>query len=161
MAQRNCARDDWHRNRVGFSLFIWSRKLKISKILLVDDDPSIRRIAQITLSSVGKFDVKIAKSGSEALSMLLEERPDVVLMDVMMPEMDGPTTLAKLRTMPGFADLPVIFMTARIQKHELERLGILGATGVITKPFDPLYLCSQIQAILDGACFFSPETVTA
>lgn len=135
--------------------------MKVSKILLVDDDPSIRRIAQITLTSVGKFDVKIAKSGAEALSMIAEELPDVVLMDVMMPDMDGPTTFAKLRSMDNFAALPVIFMTARIQKHELERLGILGAAGVITKPFDPLHLCSQIQAILDGRYFFSPETVTA
>lgn len=103
----------------------------------------------------------VAKSGVEALAMVLEERPDLMLMDVMMPEMDGPTALAKLRAMPNYTDLPVIFMTARIQKHELERLGILGATGVITKPFDPMYLCSQIQAILDGSCFFASETVTA
>ncbi len=140
---------------------MWSPKLKVRKILLVDDDPSIRRIAQIALTSVGKFEVKVAKSGEEALSMLVDERPDVVLMDVMMPEMDGPTTFAKLRAIPNLTDLPVIFMTARIQKHELERLGILSATGVITKPFDPMYLCSQIQAILDGSGFFSPETVTA
>jgi two-component system OmpR family response regulator len=135
--------------------------LIVKKILLVDDDPSIRRIAQITLTSVGKFEVKIAKSGAEALSMLADDRPDLVLMDVMMPEMDGPMTLAKLRIMPNCGEVPVIFMTARIQKHELERLEILGATGVITKPFDPLLLCSQIQAILDGTCFFSPDTVTA
>jgi two-component system, OmpR family, response regulator len=135
--------------------------LKVEKILLVDDDPSIRRIAQISLTSVGKFEVKIAKSGEEALSMIAEERPDLVLMDVMMPDMDGPMTLAKLRNMPSCSELPVIFMTARIQKHELERLGILGATGVITKPFDPLHLCSQIHAIMEGTCFFSPETVTA
>lgn len=135
--------------------------MKVKKILLVDDDPSIRRIAQITLTSVGKFEVNLAKSGAEALSMLAEAQPDVVLLDVMMPDMDGPTTFAKLRAMPGLTEMPVIFMTARIQKHELERLSILGATGVITKPFDPLHLCSQIQNILDGACFFSPETVTA
>lgn len=133
--------------------------MEIRKLLLVDDDPSIRRIAQITLTSIGKFDVKVAESGAEALSMVSDERPDVVLMDVMMPEMDGPTTLAKLRAMPDFSDLPVIFMTARVQEHELERLGILGATGVITKPFDPMYLCSQIQAIIDGSFFFSPESV--
>ena len=128
--------------------------------MLVDDDPSIRRIAQITLTSVGKFDVKVAKSGADALSMLQEERPDVILMDVMMPEMDGPTTLAKLRALPNLHDLPVIFMTARIQKHELERLEILGASGVITKPFDPMSLCEQIQAIMDGI-FFSRDRVTA
>lgn len=136
-------------------------KLNIKKILLVDDDPSIRRIAQITLTSVGKFEVTIAKSGIEALAIVAQERPDVVLMDVMMPEMDGPTTLAKMRVMDQLHDLPIIFMTARIQQHELERLGILGATGVITKPFDPLRLCEQIQNIVDGTVFFPVETVTA
>jgi CheY-like chemotaxis protein len=136
-------------------------KLKINKILLVDDDASIRRIAQITLSNVGKFQVMMASSGTEAIELATEERPDVVLLDVMMPGMDGPTTLAKLRSIPQLFDLPVIFMTARVQTHEIERLSILGATGVITKPFDPMQLSDQIQTILDQSCVAAPQSVTA
>lgn len=142
-----------------YVLLVWCRALQINKILLVDDDPSIRKIAQITLANVGKFQVTAVSSGAEAVAAAAAERPDVVLLDVMMPSMDGPTTLARLRATPRLSDLPIIFMTAKVQKHELERLKILGANGIITKPFDPMNLCQQIKSILEGSCFFSPETV--
>ncbi|HEY9677359.1 MAG TPA: response regulator [Drouetiella sp.] len=135
--------------------------MQVNKILLVDDDPSIRKIAQITLTSVGKFQVTSVSSGADALTAASSEKFDLVILDVMMPNMDGPMTLAKLRALPNLSDLPVIFMTAKVQKHELDRLQILGARGVITKPFEPLQICTQIQSILEGSCFFPTETVTA
>lgn len=124
--------------------------MQIEKVLLIDDDPSIRKIAGISLSRVGKWQVVVAASGVEALEMVSREKPDIILLDVMMPGMDGPTTLKLLRQQASISSTPVIFMTAKVQKHEIESYCLLGAAGVISKPFDPLTLASQIRGIMEG-----------
>ena len=122
--------------------------MEIKKVLLVDDEPDIRKIAEMSLKMVGRFEVVVASSGIEALGTAEKELPDVVLLDVMMPGMDGPTTLGRLRDQAATAKVPVIFMTAKAQKHEVERYLALGAAGVITKPFDPMTLSAEIRRIL-------------
>ena len=122
--------------------------MTIRKVLLVDDEDDIRTIGQLSLSRVGKWETVLASNGAEALQKAAAERPDVILLDVMMPGMDGPTTLARLREQPATAQTPVIFMTAKIQKHEVARYLELGAVGVIGKPFDPLKLPAEIKKLL-------------
>jgi CheY-like chemotaxis protein len=122
--------------------------MKINKVLLVDDDQNIRTVAELTLRMVAKVEVELAASGKEALLKALTAEPDVILLDVMMPGMDGPTTFAELRKIPSLENIPIIFMTAKVQKHEIEDYKKLsGANGVITKPFDPMTLLKEIQAI--------------
>jgi len=120
-------------------------------VLVVDDEPHLRRIGEICLRSVGGMDVSLAASGAEALTVAATARPDVILLDVMMPGMDGPTTLAGLRGQPETADIPIIFLTAKVQAHEVERYFELGAAGVIGKPFDPMTLADEIRHICAGA----------
>ena len=135
--------------------------MKISKILMVDDDPSIRRIAQIGLKGVGKFEVVLCASGAEALELVASEKPDLILLDVMMPGMDGPATLSKLRQLNLLERIPVIFMTAKVQKQEVEGYLLLGACGVISKPFDPMTLSAQIQDIASGFVLHSTSSEVA
>ena len=123
--------------------------MPIAKILMVDDEPDIRRIGQMSLKAVGKWAVVLASSGAEALELAEAEKPDAILLDVMMPGMDGPETLNQLRARPSTASIPVIFMTAKVQKHEVERYLSLGAAGVINKPFDPMTLPDQVRRIVD------------
>lgn len=120
------------------------------RLLLVEDDADIARVAQLALGIGGEFDVVAADSGEEALRRAAERAPDVVLLDVMMPGMDGPTTYAKLRDLPGCGETPVIFMTARAQADEVRRYLDLGAVGVIAKPFDPMTLSASVRSILAG-----------
>jgi two-component system, OmpR family, response regulator len=124
--------------------------MKIETVLLVDDDPSIRCIAGISLAEVGKWQVSLADSGKTALQVLLTENPDLILLDVMMPGMDGPTLFGLIKSNAKCSNTPVIFMTAKVQKHELDHYHQLGAAGVISKPFDPMTLPSQIRTILDN-----------
>ncbi|MDI1481570.1 response regulator [Polyangium sp. y55x31] len=120
----------------------------VSKVLLVDDEPHIRRIGELSLKGVGKWKVVLASSGHEALEIAARETPDVILLDVMMPGMDGQETLLELRAREATAAIPIIFMTAKVQKHEVDRYRELGAAGVIPKPFDPMALPGQIRDIL-------------
>ncbi|MBM7113913.1 response regulator [Archangium primigenium] len=122
--------------------------MPIRKVLLVDDEADIRTIGQLSLSRVGKWETVLAASGDEALMKADAERPDLILLDVMMPGMDGPTTLARLRAQASTAQTPVIFMTAKIQKHEVARYLELGAVGVIGKPFEPLTLPAEIKKLV-------------
>ncbi len=108
--------------------------MQIDRVLMVDDDPSIRKIAEICLTRVGNWQVALAGSGQEALDMGPTFRPDVILLDVMMPGMDGTTTIKLLQENALTASIPVIFMTAKVQSHEVEKYSKLGAVGVITKP---------------------------
>jgi CheY-like chemotaxis protein len=121
---------------------------KISSILLVDDEPDIRTIAEMSLSHVGGWRTILASSGREALVLAAAEHPDVILLDVMMPEMDGVATFRALAALPETRDIPVIFMTAKVQSHERERYVGFGAAGVIAKPFDPMRLPQEIEGIL-------------
>lgn len=115
----------------------------------MEDEADIRAIAQVALKSVGGFATKICSSGNEAISTIAEFNPDLILLDVMMPEMDGPTTLKEIRKMPAFLVTPVIFLTAKVQPLEVQALRDLGATDVIAKPFDPMELAKQIKEIWD------------
>lgn len=122
--------------------------MKVDKVLLVDDDASIRRIAEIVLSKLKNWEIVQADSGSRALEMITKEKPDVVLMDVMMPKMDGVTTFNKMKE-SGFEMTPVIFLTAKVQNKEVATYEEMGAAGVITKPFAPAELPGQIEKILE------------
>lgn len=120
----------------------------MQKILLVDDDPHIREIAQISLED--DFQVVLAASGPEALSLSQAESPDLIILDMMMPGMDGVTTLAKLRENAQTASIPVIFMTAKVQAQELDSYRALDVAGVLSKPFDPMKLPSEIKRIVEN-----------
>jgi len=118
------------------------------KILIIDDEADIRRIAHLALGRVGAMDVSEAQSGLEGLRKAEDTHPDAILLDVMMPGLDGPSTLAALRSNPATANIPVIFLTAKAMVSELTRLRALGAAGVLTKPFDPMTLAVQVRAAL-------------
>lgn len=122
--------------------------MNVNKVLLIDDDPNIRMVAQIGLEDVGGWQVFLGANGLEGLTLAEMHLPDLILLDVMMPTMDGPTTLSKLRLNPILANVPVIFLTAKAQKDEIAHYISLGAKGVITKPFDPLTLPKEINALL-------------
>ena len=122
------------------------------KVLYVDDEPDIREVGAMALELDGSMEVTTASSGPEALALLEGGlRPDVILLDVMMPGMDGPAALNELKKRPELAQIPVIFITARAQAHELARFVSLGAIGVITKPFDPMTLSIELRAVLARA----------
>jgi len=126
--------------------------MQIERVLMVDDDPSIRKIGELCLSKVGKWQVLMASSGQEALQIGPAFNPDVIILDVMMPGMDGPTTFKLLQENAAISKTPVIFMTAKVQTHELESYSSLGAAGVIGKPFDPMKLPAEIGEIYTNAC---------
>jgi CheY-like chemotaxis protein len=123
--------------------------LKIEKIFLVDDDPNIRRIAEISLKKLGPWQVELAASGRELIALLKQGKPDLLILDVMMPEMDGPTTFQSVKVQfPDFKQ-PVIFMTAKVMSHEVDEYLNLGAAGVICKPFNPKDLADEVRSICD------------
>ena len=121
------------------------------RILHVDDEPDIREVVELSLTLNPDFEIRSCGSGAEAIDIAAEWSPFLILLDVMMPGMDGPTTLAQLRANPRTADIPVLFMTARAQARELERFISLGAQGVISKPFDPMTLAFQVRSHLQAA----------
>ncbi len=118
------------------------------KVLIIDDEDDIRRIARLSLG-VGGMEVVEAGSGADGVLKAAAEKPDAVLLDMMMPVMDGPATLAALRGDPRTAAIPVVFLTAKALSAEVERLKALGARGVLTKPFDPMRLSSELRALLE------------
>lgn len=120
------------------------------RVLYIDDEPDIREVAILSLRLDPDIEVRAAESGAEALELLAKGDwlPDVVLLDVMMPAMDGPTTLARLRDLDATKQTPVIFMTARAQAAERQRLLDLGAIAVIPKPFDPMSLARELRAMV-------------
>jgi CheY-like chemotaxis protein len=123
--------------------------LKIEKIFLVDDDPNIRRIAEISLKKLGPWQVELAASGRELLALLNQGKPDLLILDVMMPEMDGPTTFQTVKEQFPNLKLPVIFMTAKVMSHEVDEYLNLGAAGVICKPFNPKDLADEVRRIYE------------
>lgn len=123
---------------------------QLQRILYVEDDPDIVAVARVALEVVGGFELEVCYSGEEALAKGPQFGPDLLLLDVMMPEMDGPTTLAALRKVPTTADVPAVFMTAKVQPNEVEALRRLGAVDVIAKPFDPMQLADQLLAIWEA-----------
>lgn len=120
-------------------------------VLHVDDDENIRALTALAFDLTGGGEVRSAASGAEALEVLATGwRPDMILLDVMMPEMDGPGVLARLRELPAHRNTPVVFMTAQTQDHEIAGLMALGAAGVVIKPFDPMTLGQQVRTLLEG-----------
>jgi CheY-like chemotaxis protein len=117
----------------------------LQRVLHVEDDPSIRMVTSVALEKVGKLQVLSCESGQMALEKAHAYDPQVLLLDVMMPEMDGPTTLDGLRKMLDMDGKLVLFMTAKVQQKELDFYLSIGAFGVIIKPFDPMTLAAQIQ----------------
>lgn len=120
-------------------------------ILHVDDDENIRALTALAFTLSGGGEVRSAASGGEALDVLSAGlKPDLILLDVMMPDMDGPAVLTRVRALPDHRNTPVIFMTAQTQDHERAALMALGAAGVVIKPFDPMTLGRQVRALLEG-----------
>ncbi|PCJ35691.1 MAG: hypothetical protein COA93_02870 [Alphaproteobacteria bacterium] len=120
---------------------------ELKRILYVEDEADIRAVAEIALEAVGGFELKACSSGQEALAEVTDFGPDLLLLDVMMPGMDGPTTLEALRKLPELSNIPAIFMTAKVQPEEVIALKKAGVLDVITKPFDPMGLADQIRTI--------------
>jgi two-component system OmpR family response regulator len=121
--------------------------IELRTVLLVDDQEDIRRIGELSLTEVGGLRVVVAGSGKDALLRVVEQKIDLILLDVTMPGLDGPATLAKLREDAAAQHIPVIFMTAKVQERELVHYRSLGVLGVIAKPFDPMTLADQIRKL--------------
>ncbi len=118
---------------------------KLKRVMCVEDDPDIRLLVELSLGTVGQLDVLCCADGSVALASVTAFAPDLVLLDVMMPGRSGPEVLKALRKMPVMRDVPVVFMTAKAMPAELESLLLLGAAGLIVKPFDPMTLARDLQ----------------
>lgn len=118
------------------------------RILIIDDDPDILAVAQLALETVGGWDVIPALSGKEGIDLAREERPDAILLDVMMPEMDGIATLRVLQSDSEMSAIPVILMTAKVQPADQQRFANLGVVATIIKPFKAMQLSAQISELL-------------
>lgn len=121
------------------------------RILVVDDEPDLRKVVERSLARDPQLAVRSCACGEDALAQAADWSPDVILCDVMMPVMDGPTTLARLRESPRTAEIPVVFMTARSRPGEIEGFMSIGASGVIAKPFDPKSLAKTVRGYLPAA----------
>ena len=121
------------------------------RILLIEDDPDIQKMVQLSLKFQGGHQVSVAFGGKEGLRKAAEENPDLILLDVMMPEMDGYQTCSLLKSQPGTRHIPVVFLSARAQQAEIQKGRELGAIGYLVKPFDPMTLSSQLDAIMRSA----------
>ena len=119
----------------------------LQKILLVEDEDDIRSIAKLALEKIGHFTVGYCSSGKEALQVAEGFAPDLMLLDMMMPGMDGIQTFHALKQIPALKDVPVVFMTAKVQKHEVDQYLKLGAIGVIPKPFNAITLASELTQL--------------
>lgn len=117
------------------------------QVLYVEDESDIREVVQFALEDEN-FELISCASGRDALSKAPDVHPDLILLDVMMPDMDGPTTLRRLQELPHLREIPVIFMTAKVQANEVAQYKTLGALGVINKPFNPMELADDIRGIL-------------
>jgi CheY-like chemotaxis protein len=118
------------------------------KVLIIDDEDDIREVAALSLESVAGWEVIVANSGAQGLARAAELKPDAILLDVMMPGMDGPATFRELRNNPATARIPVLLLTAKVQGSDQRRFADLGVEAVLFKPFDPLTLCQQISTAL-------------
>ena len=123
--------------------------MTLNRILILDDDNDIRSIIRMSLEFTGNFDVVECSDGRDAVRLARETQPDLILLDVMMPGMDGPAVLAMLRADDDTASIPVIFLTAKPQPSDVKALVALGAIGALSKPFDPMSLSDRIQEIWD------------
>jgi two-component system, OmpR family, response regulator len=122
-------------------------KRELKRILYVEDEIDIQTVAKLALETVGGFTVEVCDTGRKAVDVAPKFKPDLILLDVMMPGMDGPTTFNALRSQSASADIPVIFMTAKAQRNEIAEYKRLGAIDVIPKPFDPMTLAQTVRDI--------------
>ncbi len=120
------------------------------KILYVDDEPDIRTVVQFSLEDEDGIELKLCASGQEALELVQSYQPDLLLLDVMMPGMDGPTTLQRMRELPGMMTVPAVFITAKVRPSEVDEFKAMGAVDVIAKPFDPMTLADQVRTLYRG-----------
>lgn len=118
------------------------------RILIIDDEDDIREVAALSLESVAGWHVCTASSGADGIRAAQTHRPDAILMDVMMPAMDGPTTFREMQRSPDIANIPVVLLTAKVQGVDQRRFAGLGVAGVLFKPFDPLTLADQMASTL-------------
>ena len=118
------------------------------RILIIDDEDDIREVAALSLETVAGWQVYVANSGAQGLARAAEHQPDAILLAVMMPGMDGPTTFRELRKNPATARIPVLLLTAKVQSSDQRRFADLGVEGILFKPFDPLTLSNQISDAL-------------
>ncbi|MDE3186921.1 MAG: response regulator [Acidobacteriota bacterium] len=118
------------------------------RILIIDDEDDIREVAAMSLETVAGWEVIVANSGPQGLARAASYKPEAILLDVMMPGMDGPTTFRQLRSNPDTANIPVLFLTAKVQATDRRLFSDLGVEAVLVKPFDPLTLSSQIAGAL-------------
>lgn len=121
----------------------------LKKVLLAEDDPDIQKVAKMSLKFAGVTDVLVVENGEECLVLAAREKPDVILLDVMMPKMDGYEACRRLKEDAATKDIPVIFLTAKAQQFEVKKGLSLGARGYLTKPFNPMSLHAEIVALLD------------
>lgn len=140
------------RNRVtlpqpGNAAALGATTRPLRSVLYVDDDPDIRQVVEVALGLAPGLQVHVAESGQRGIELARERRPDLILLDVMMPGLDGPGTLTRLRGEPATAEIPVFFMTAKSLPQEIERFRDLGVSGVIAKPFDPMTLAAHVQRL--------------
>jgi CheY-like chemotaxis protein len=120
---------------------------ELTRILYAEDEIDIQQVASIALEMVGGFTLKTCNSGLEALTEIDNFQPQLLLFDVMMPDMDGPAALTKIREMADYKNTPAIFMTAKVQADEVQAYLDLGALAVIAKPFDPMTLAGEIKEL--------------
>lgn len=121
--------------------------MTLQTLMVVEDDPDIRLILDMALATFGGFQLTLCESGEAALAALEQARPDLILLDVMMPGLDGPSTLKAIRAQAALATIPVVFLTAKLQPDEVASWTALGALAVIGKPFDPLALPEQLHQL--------------
>jgi CheY-like chemotaxis protein len=117
-------------------------------ILIVDDEDDIREVAALSLETIAGWKVIVASSGAQGLASAIKHQPDAIVLDVMMPGMDGPATFRELQKNPATAQIPVLLLTAKVQSSDQRRFADLGVAAVLFKPFDPLTLADQISAAL-------------
>ncbi len=118
------------------------------RILIIDDDDDIREVAALSLESIAGWHVTTANSGAAGIRAAVVQQPDAILLDVMMPGMDGPTTFKEIQNTPSIAHIPVLLLTAKVQGVDQRRFASLGVAGVLLKPFDPLTLATQMATML-------------
>jgi CheY-like chemotaxis protein len=140
---------------MGRKRFSWSLKtaaeafiFMTQRILIIDDEDDIRQVAAMSLETVAGWDVLLASSGRQGIERASAEQPDAILLDVMMPEMDGPTTLLKLKANGSTSHIPVLLLTAKVQGPDQRKFAEMGVRAILLKPFDPLTLAHQISTAL-------------
>jgi CheY-like chemotaxis protein len=126
----------------------WFPTLMTRRILIIDDEEDIRQVAGLSLETVAGWEVVLANSGLQGMERAEKDHPDAILLDVMMPAMDGPTTFLQLQKNPSTAKIPVILLTAKVQGSDQRRFAELGVAGILFKPFDPLTLSTQVSQTL-------------